>query len=268
MEPLRGDGRPDPELIAYYERGREAGRLEADLGALERLRTLDVLGRFLPTAPARVADIGGGPGAYALWLRDLGYDVELIDAVALHVEQAGAAGLHAVRGDARALPWSDSSFDAALLLGPLYHLPERSDRVAALRECRRVLRPGGVLVAAVISRFASLTDVMRSGKLAEPGVWPNIQRDIEEGYHRPATILGFTTSYFHRPDEIAGEMDDAGLAAPTLIALEGMGALIPDLDQWLSDSSRRTVLLDALRYIESEPSLLGAVGHIAAVTRA
>ena len=58
-------------------------------------------------------------------------------------------------GDARNLEWGDGSVDVVLLLGPLYHLPVRSDRIAALSEAFRVLKPGGLLFAVGISRFAS-----------------------------------------------------------------------------------------------------------------
>jgi SAM-dependent methyltransferase len=132
-----------PEIEEYYRRGRERARLATGGGLLELLRTQDVLRRTLP-ARGRILDVGGGPGRYARWLGELGYDVELIDAMPLHVEQAREAGVRARLGDARALPWGDGEWDAALLLGPLYHLPERDDRIRSLSECRRVVRPGGV----------------------------------------------------------------------------------------------------------------------------
>ena len=51
--------------------------------------------------------------------------------------------VHAEVGDARDLNLPDSSVDAVVLLGPLYHLRERAHRVQALREASRVVRPGG-----------------------------------------------------------------------------------------------------------------------------
>ena len=95
-----------------------------------------------PAAPAVVADIGGGPGRYALWLASLGYQVEHRDLMPLHVEQlaadtAGVTGIHTAVGDVRDLDLPDASVDAVPLLGPLYHLLERAERVGALRECAR-----------------------------------------------------------------------------------------------------------------------------------
>lgn len=88
--------------------------------AIEFARTKQLLRRVLPPPPATVLDVGGGPGAYALWLADLGYRVHLIDAVALHVEQATTASagrFTTAFGDARDLPDQDSSRDAVLMLG-------------------------------------------------------------------------------------------------------------------------------------------------------
>src|SRR5207342_1873839 len=118
-----------------------------------------VILRHLPAPPAVVADIGGGPGRYALWLTELGYRVEHRDLMPLHVQQlrdeaAGIEGLQTAVCDARDLDLGDASVDAVLLLGPLYHLRERADRIRALAEAARVVRPGGVVFAAVISRWA------------------------------------------------------------------------------------------------------------------
>ncbi len=77
------------EILAYYAQGKEDGRLRQGLDRLEFWRTQDVLRRLLPTAPARVLDVGGGSGIHAEWLARDGYAVQLLDPVPLHVEQAG-----------------------------------------------------------------------------------------------------------------------------------------------------------------------------------
>src|SRR5262244_2098789 len=134
------------EVAAYYAQGIERDRLTAGQGALELARTQALLERYLPAPPAVVADIGGGPGRYAVWLAQRGYRVHLVDPVPLHVEQARAAArgrpgatlASAEVGDARALQLAEASVNAVLLLGPLYHLRKRADRLQALAEARRV----------------------------------------------------------------------------------------------------------------------------------
>lgn len=113
-----------------------------------------------PPPPASVADIGGGPGRYSIWLAKGGYRVLHRDLVPLHVEHvrrdAVSANVEIDTGiaDARSLDLPASSVDAVLLLGPLYHLLDRADRITALREAARIVRPGGFAFVAAISRWA------------------------------------------------------------------------------------------------------------------
>ena len=257
----------DEDIAAYYDRGEEQGRL-GDWGRLELIRTQELLERYLPPPPAVVLDVGGGPGTYALWLADRGYRVHLIDPMELHVEQARAAGLaDAQLGDARALPFDGASADAVLELGPLYHLPAAADRRRALEEARRVLRPGGVLAAAAITRFASTIDGLVKGYVADPEFERMVERVLRDGRHenRARHPGWFTTAHFHLPDELADEVRAAGLHLEALLAIEGPGEWLPDVDSWLDDPPRRGALLRAIRRVESEPSLLGASPHVLAV---
>ena len=73
--------------------------------------------------------------------------------------------------------------------------------------------------------------------------------------------------YFHHPDELRGELEDAGLRIEALVAVEGPGSFRPELDGWLEYAERREVLLRALRRVESEPTALGASSHLLAFGR-
>lgn len=264
-------GMLSPEVLEYYERGGEHLRLTAGTGRLEFLRTWDVLARALPPAPARIVDVGGATGAYARPLAEAGHTVRVIDPVPDHVAAAGALpGVTAAVGDARSLPEPDASADAVLLLGPLYHLPERTDRVTAWREAARVVRPGGVVAGAVISRFASLFDGVVKGWFAEPDYVSVVERALDEGVHRnpDGHPRWFTSAYFHRPEEPAAEAADAGLVDVRKVALEGPAWMTgPRLTEFLADERLTGVLLDMLRRVEAEPSLLGASSHLLTVAR-
>jgi 2-polyprenyl-3-methyl-5-hydroxy-6-metoxy-1,4-benzoquinol methylase len=76
------------DVLKYYEQGEEAGRLLTGHGRLEFARTFSILERYLRPPPAVVLDVGGGSGIYAIPLTRQGYQVHLVDAVVLHVEQA------------------------------------------------------------------------------------------------------------------------------------------------------------------------------------
>jgi ubiquinone/menaquinone biosynthesis C-methylase UbiE len=200
--------------------------------------------------------------------------VHLVDAMPLHVQQARDAAAAAATtlasaevGDARELAFPDGRADAVLLLGPLYHLLEVADRHAALTEARRVLRPGGVLIAVAISRFASLFEGVHGGWAGEhPEI---VESGLHTGTHRNPGALPhrFTTAHFARPEELAAEVGEAGFALEALVAVEGPASLVDDPDGWMSDPGRRAWLLRQLRRVEAEPSLLGASAHLMAVGR-
>jgi SAM-dependent methyltransferase len=216
-----------------------------------------------------VVDVGGGAGVHAAPRAERGYEVHLVDPVALHVEQAAGLGLaSALQADARKLPFGNARFDAALLLGPLYHLQDRAERVRALAEARRVVRPGGVVAAAAISRFASSFDGVLRGYFDQDGFEEVVEQDLRDGRHdHRGNPRWFTTAYFHLPEELPGELADAGLTSEGVLPIEGPFWGIPDLPEQLEDPRRRDWLLRAIERVESAPSLLGASAHLLAVGR-
>jgi len=218
------------EIQEHYLKGQESQRLSSDQGELEKLRTQAILARDLPLPPAHVFDIGGGAGVHAVWLAQQGYQVHLIDPVELHLEQAqsyaAASGVTLAsisRGEARKLGIASGIADAVLLLGPLYHLTERLHRIQALREARRILKPRSVLLAAGISRFASLIDGLSSGFFSDGTFREIVAADLASGQHRNPTNnpLYFTTAYFHRPEELAAEVREAGFREVRVLGVEG-----------------------------------------------
>ena len=199
---------PTPEAIAaHYASGYEADRLLRGAGRLDRERSRELLGRFLPRAPAVV------------------------------------------------------------LFGPLYHLTDRADRVQALREARRVLRPGGALLAAAISRFASALDGLCRGFLRDPQFAEIVRRDLTDGQHRNPTGRPeyFMDTFFHHPDELRAEVGAAGFGAARVYGVEGPGWLLSDFDAWWDDGACRDRLLQLARALEAEPSLSGVSAHLMAV---
>ncbi|MGW8359240.1 class I SAM-dependent methyltransferase [Streptomyces wedmorensis] len=156
-----------PDLADFYGGGDEAGRLTSGrtIGTIELVRTQELLRPHLPPPPASILDVGGGPGAHARWLTDSGHRVLVVDVVEQHVLQARDQGLDARVGDARRLDQADGSFDVVLMLGPLYHLPDSAGRARAWREAHRVVRPGGLVSAAALNRYAKLLDLDAAGAL-------------------------------------------------------------------------------------------------------
>jgi ubiquinone/menaquinone biosynthesis C-methylase UbiE len=264
-------------IVGHYSGADEASRLGSGWFQLEHARTQELILRHLPPPPATIIDAGGGAGVYACWLSARGYRVHLIDPVPKHVEQAQDASAlqpdsplaSAEVGDARRLSHVDNSSDAVLLLGPLYHLVDREDRLACLREAYRVLRPGGLVWGAGISRFASLLDSLSSGFFEDPAFAPIVTRDLEDGQHRNPTDkpIYFTDAYFHKPGELSRDLLAAGFQVVEIVAIEGPGWLARDFDRLWSNPHLRERLLAVVRKVEREPSVLGATSHIMGIGR-
>lgn len=264
----------DPEIDTYYSGDwDEDARLRTGLGELELIRTRDIVTRFMPDSPVDVLDVGGGSGVHAEWLLDLGHRVELVDPVQHLVNQAAGrlgdmTGFNATRADARALPFGNGRFDAVLLFGPLYHLTDRSDRMTVWEEASRVCKPGGVIFAAVISRFASLFSGLSGDVIFDETFRGVVERDLIDGQHRnPEGRDYFTTAYFHHPDEVVAEAVEGGLQVEAVLGVEGIGAWIPRLERSWEDPERRAIIVEAARAIESEPTLLGLGPHLIVVAR-
>jgi SAM-dependent methyltransferase len=264
-----------PEVRRHYESEIvEADRLGRGAGQLELVRTQEIIRRHLPGPPLEILDVGGGAGVHAAWLADDGHSLQVVDPMPNHVEQARLlAGprrrITAEVGDARRLAVGDDSVDAVLLLGPLYHLIERDDRVLALREACRAVRPGGFVFAAAISRFASLLDGLRREFLTDPRFRAIVEQDLRDGQHRNPDRVPhwFTTAYFHHPAELSDEASEAGLDCVEVVGVEGVAGWLDNLlEQW-EDAAQRDAILFAARAMEAEPSLIGASAHLLMVAQ-
>jgi SAM-dependent methyltransferase len=261
--------RLEPAIQAYYATLVERERLATSShGQLELVRTQELLTRTLPPAPARVLDVGGGTGVYAQWLAAVGYEVHLIDAVPEHVWEALAesSAFTAAIGDARNLDQPDDSADAVLLLGPLYHLLDREDRLQALREARRVLRPGGILAAAVVSRHSALLAFASRGEL-DPARRDLALATLAHGRHDPT--LSFTTAFFHTPEETVAELQQTGFQDVQVRAIEGpmWPAVKTCTDPLRLDALIESALICA-RALEDDPAMLAASAHLLTTGRA
>jgi len=258
----------------YYERGDEQGRLFAGpVAQLEFERTKEIIRRHLPPAPAVVADIGGGPGAYTLWLASLGYEVVHRDLMPLHVEQLRLAAegnprIETAVGDARSLDLADGSVDAVLLLGPLYHLERQPDRLEALASAHKVLRPGGWLFAAAISRWSPRMDGILRHRIDEESPEARELVDAVErtGQLPPLNAVGFT-AYLHRPTELREEVAAVGFQVVDIVSVEGPAYLLGDLDTRLADADGRRIVFETARALERVPELLGIGPHLLATGR-
>ena len=264
------------KIVDHYSKHyREHQRLSSSFGQLERARVEQILNRFLPKPPAVILDVGGGTGAYAFPLAKKGYTVHLIDLTPGHIEKAKAISNSQPRyplasmtvGDARKLEMEDKSVDVVLFFGPLYHLTKRKDRIRALKEAYRVLKPNGLIFAAVISRFASFLDGVNRGFIMDPDFVRIVEQDLKNGQHRnPKNKPNyFTTSYFHHPKELENELKASKFKVKSIMAIEGLVLAKNEFNKIWGNENARNNLLSFIEKIESDPSILGASAHIMAI---
>ncbi|MFE2822473.1 class I SAM-dependent methyltransferase [Streptomyces sp. NPDC059271] len=260
-----------PSVMRFYgETVNEDSRLRSSAdGRMELVRTQELLRRFLPPGPARVLDVGGGTGIHAEWLVKDGYDVTLVDPVPRHVESASVV-CSAVVGDARDLNEPDDSFDVVQLLGPLYHLPDPDDRRRALAEACRVVKPGGLVAAAAINRYASLFEHVTYAHLHTERIRDSVSKILETAVYDG--VRGFTLSYFHRAEELVAELVASGLTDVQVFGIEGPAwSLVKAAEQQPGEGPTDALIasaMEAARMAEPYPELLAASSHLLAVGRA
>ena len=232
--------------------------------------TLKALEEHFPPPPAAIIDIGGGAGRYAIELTRRGYAVTLTDLSAKCLElaqhkadEAGvglAACVHADGTDLSRFP--DAGFDAALLMGPLYHLLSHQERLLSVREAWRVLRPGGVVAAAFIGRYSA----MHYG-IAH---WPEYiveRRDELESilatgvFRQLPDTEGFIDAWFAHPTEIPPLMAEGGFEPRALLHCESLASELEGKLNAAPDEVHRQ-WIDLLYRIAADPAVLGIGGHL------
>jgi ubiquinone/menaquinone biosynthesis C-methylase UbiE len=262
----------------YYGGFKEWDRLErADDGALEFAVNKAWIARYMPPPGARVLDIGGGPGRYALWLAEQGYRTTLADLspdlleIAREQSKEANINLEAIV-EANALDLSqfdDASFDAALCMGPMYHLIEAADRAQSAKELARVMKTGAPVFVAFLNRLQLLKVAISPEIPFSPETFKFVKRWIEDGIFISPALGAFADAHFVHPQEVAPLMEAAGFETLALISSESLVDAVqknlaafkerqPDLYPWL---------LEKLIDVANEPSIIGTAGHLLYIGR-
>ena len=245
---------------ALYEHVfQEKDRLAGQAMSVERLTTLRVLNETLGPG-SRVLDLGCGAGAYALPLAEAGHEVVAVDPVPLHVAQLRAAlrtgmALHILQGEAPGVlgAFPDGSFDAVLCLGPMYHLHGREERLLCLRECTRVLRPGGrVFLAFINGDWVIATQTLR---------YDGGEYLLTGDYDRESFRVDDFPFQFHTLLEAEEEVGEAGLHILRLMTSDGLS----EMHEQAVDAFTGEQFAQWLRYhrhLCEKPEFLGCGNHL------
>ena len=192
----------------------------------------------------------------------------LLEIARRELAEAGVEPEAVLEVDARDLSrFSAGEFDAVLALGPFYHLVAAADQERAAREAHRVLRPGGLLLATVMTRYSWLL-----GVLFEAGSrrLEDVRRALEDGVYRNGEPGRFTEAYLYRPADVAPFFEASSFETVRLMASQSFLYLAQEQVAELHerDPEAYSALLDIAYRAATDPSILGISGHILYAGRA
>ena len=260
------------EVQRYYDETAEIEWRRLDRDRVEFAGTMRALQEYLPAAPARILDIGGGPGRYAIELAARGYGVTLADISRAELDfasvKAGEAGVRldgCVEADARDLSrFDDGAFDAVVMMGPLYHLLDERDRRRAAQEALRVVRAGGPVFAAFLSRYAAIRFWAKHEPMRVLDDFARYERQVATGESPDSPE--FTDIYLAHPAEVRPLMESAGFATLDLIGVEGVVSMIRDNLHALEGEAWER-WMDLNYRLGKDPSTHGCAEHLLYVGR-
>ncbi|MCG8513708.1 MAG: class I SAM-dependent methyltransferase [Halanaerobiales bacterium] len=215
------------QILEYYRNYDEEGRLmRSPAHQMEFITTTHVINKLIQVND-RIIEIGAGTGRYSFYYAEKGFEVSAVELVPENVaimrkklskKYAGSLRLMITQGDARDLSiFPAESFELALCLGPIYHLPDPAEKEKAIREGLRVLKPGGVLAVAYINKFAVyLSTLIDEGGFKNPTILKNILN------HGATYLDDCDCFYFTTPEEMEDLMEKFDIEPITQVATDGV----------------------------------------------
>lgn len=242
----------DCRVKEYYDNSfeKEWQRLDDPYARIEFFSTLYMIKKYFPKE-GKVYDIASGPGRYAIELLKRGYNVSLMDLsdnnIAMAKSKIEGFGLMAdkyVSGDARYLAMEkNDTYDAILLMGPMYHVEDKDERINILKECKRILKNDGVIIITYINSIG----LLRAG-VSE---FSNDFEDINGIYRlfqsdKYNSDESFTNTYFTTPEEAKEEISQSEL---NLISYAGAESFLGGLGMQMTKHyiENRKVYLNLLK---------------------
>ena len=223
----------------YYDdhATQEWERLDNIRCKIEFASTLHLIEKYFPKQ-GRICDIGGGPGRYTIELARRGYQATLLDISEEEIKLAGSRldelGLQAefIVGDACHLnQFALGLFDAALLMGPMYHVIDSQDRHRILIQLKGILKPNGIAIIAYLNSWG----LIRTGIVDFPHWYKEkskLSSLLYELTFEGQALSDFTECYWSTPEAALQEIQKAGFKVISYAGAEGFaGGLRPLLEK-------------------------------------
>jgi ubiquinone/menaquinone biosynthesis C-methylase UbiE len=263
------------KIRSYYASFDEWGRLDAPEGTRELTRALEILDDRLAPG-ARVLDLGGGPGRYAIELARRGHRVvladlspELLEVAQRRVADAAVPGVESFDVvDATDLArYADESFDAVIAFGPLYHLVADGERRRAAAEICRVLVSNGQAFIAFIPRLSGVIALIDRAA-TRPGQVPDavLRTAADTGVFSNPTASGFQEGHYPTPSEIEQLFTASGLRFEDMLSLKSIANDRAHHVARLAPTVRAEVERLA-RALCRRPEIIATCGHALLVAR-
>ncbi len=252
----------------YYNKFNEEKRLDTRHGQVEFRVTMKYIHdaiqnvmmekEFTINSEVHILDIGAGTGRYSVPLSEEGYDVTAVELVKynLGILKKKNSSVHAMQGNAlRLKKLQDNTFDVTLLFGPMYHLMKREEKVQALKEAKRVTKPGGyILVAYIMNEYAFVMYAIQENRVKEC-----LEKGLlSEDFH---TIPDEESLYdFVRLEDIDSFNDEVEISRVKIISPDGPMNYIRPFVNKLDEESFETVVKYQMATCE-RMDIIGAAAH-------
>lgn len=255
------------ELEKYYNKFCEEKRLTRRHGYVEYVTSMKYIHEYLPQGKKetiKILDVGAGTGRYSVQLAGEGYDVTAVELVKynLGILKSKKSSVKAYQGNALNLSrFEADQFDMVLVFGPMYHLYTKEDKVKALKETKRVVKPGGIiLVAYCMNEYSILTYGFKEGHMKE-----SIRNQkVDDSFHvrsKEEDLYDYV-----RIEDIDAIDQAAGVKREKLIAADGPANYMRTVLNAMDEETYQLFIQYHLSTCERK-DLLGASAHTLDIVR-
>lgn len=248
-------------LSEFYSARPEDERFSKRHWNVEYLISLKYIEKYLKPNE-RIIEIGAGTGKYSLYFAHKGYEVDAIELLDINLDVLKKNILpddkiNARLGNALDLSfYPDESFDITLLLGPMYHLFTREDKLKALSEAKRVTKKGGKIFVAYCQFDASM--ILAGFKNGMYGFL------VENKLLDEETLLPISNPFgifeLYRKEQIDGLNEALSLKRLHYVGTDMFSHYIPDEIDEMNDEMFEKYLRYTLSICENQ-NIVGASNH-------